>query len=43
MIRLIERLRALGNAPAVDLMSSGRTLESFRSRPAIQCPESETH
>ena len=31
MIRLIERLRALGNAPAVDLMSYGRTLESFRS------------
>ncbi len=33
MIRLIERLRALGNAPAVDLMSYGRTLESFRSWP----------
>ena len=33
MIRLIERLRCLGNAPAVDLMSYGRTLESFRSRP----------
>ena len=30
MIRLIERLRVLGNAPAVDLMSYGRTLESFR-------------
>ncbi|HSW49858.1 MAG TPA: DUF6602 domain-containing protein [Bryobacteraceae bacterium] len=34
MIRLIERLRVLGNAPAVDLMSYGRTLESFRRRPA---------
>jgi hypothetical protein len=33
MIRLIERLRCLGNAPAVDLMSYGRTLESFRSQP----------
>jgi hypothetical protein len=30
MIRLIERLRALGNAPAADLMSYGRTLKSFR-------------
>ena len=31
MIRLIERLRALGNAPAADLMSYGRGLRSFRS------------
>ena len=30
MIRLIERLRALGNAPAADLMSYGRSLKSFR-------------
>jgi hypothetical protein len=30
MIRLIERLRALGNAPAVDLTSYGRTLKSFK-------------
>ena len=30
VIRLIERLRALGTVPAVDLMSYGRTLESFR-------------
>jgi hypothetical protein len=30
MIRLIERLRALGNAPAPDLMSYGRPLQSFR-------------
>ena len=30
MIRLIERLRALGNAPAADLTSYGRTLKSFR-------------
>ncbi len=30
MIRLIERLRALGTAPAVDLMAYGRTLESLR-------------
>jgi hypothetical protein len=29
MLRLIERLRALGNAPAADLMSYGRTLKSF--------------
>jgi hypothetical protein len=29
MIRLIERLRALGNAPAVDLMAYGRSLQSF--------------
>ncbi len=29
MLRLIERLRALGNAPAADLMSYGRSLESF--------------
>ena len=34
IVRLIERLRTLGNAPAVDLMSYGRTLESFRSWPA---------
>jgi hypothetical protein len=32
MIRLIERLRALGNAPAADLMSYGRSLKSFRRR-----------
>ncbi len=31
VIRLIERLRGLGTVPAVDLMSYGRTLESFRS------------
>jgi len=30
MIRLIERLRVLGNAPAADLMSYGRTLRSLR-------------
>ena len=30
MLRLIERLRALGNAPAADLMSYGRSLQSFR-------------
>ena len=30
VLRLIERLRALGNAPAADLMSYGRTLRSFR-------------
>ena len=30
MIRLIERLRALGNAPAADLMSYGRALASFQ-------------
>jgi hypothetical protein len=29
MLRLIERLRALGNAPAADLMSYGRSLRSF--------------
>jgi hypothetical protein len=29
MLRLIERLRALGNAPAADLMSYGRTLKSL--------------
>jgi len=29
MIRLIERLRALGNAPAVDLMAYGRSLQSM--------------
>jgi hypothetical protein len=29
MIRLIERLRAYGSAPAVDLMEYGRGLESF--------------
>jgi hypothetical protein len=33
MIRLIERLRALGNAPAADLMSYGRSLKSFHRRP----------
>ncbi len=32
MLRLIERLRALGNAPAADLMSYGRTLRSFQLR-----------
>ena len=32
MIRLIERLRALGNAPAADLMSYGRSLKSFRRK-----------
>jgi hypothetical protein len=31
MIRLIERLRALGNAPAADLMAYGRTLSSLRA------------
>jgi hypothetical protein len=31
MIRLIERLRALGNAPAANLMSYGRSLKSLRS------------
>ncbi len=30
MIRLIERLRALGNALAADLMSCGRALSSFK-------------
>jgi hypothetical protein len=31
VIRLIERLRALGTAPAADLMEYGRALESLRS------------
>jgi hypothetical protein len=30
MLRLIDRLRALGNAPAADLMAYGRTLKSTR-------------
>ncbi len=30
MIRLIERLRALGNAPAANLLSYGRTLQSWK-------------
>lgn len=29
MIRLLERLRALGTAPAADLMAYTRTLDSF--------------
>ncbi len=33
-IRLLERLRALGNAPAADLMDYGRSLASF-SNPRI--------
>jgi hypothetical protein len=30
VMRLIERLRALGNAPAVDLMAYGRSLQSLK-------------
>ena len=30
MLRLIDRLRALGTAPAADLMAYGRTLQSFK-------------
>jgi hypothetical protein len=30
ILRLLERLRALGTAPAADLMAYGRSLESFR-------------
>ena len=34
MIRLLERLRAVGTAPAADLMAYGRSLQSFRHPPA---------
>ena len=30
MLRLLDRLRAMGTAPAADLMEYGRTLRSFR-------------
>jgi hypothetical protein len=30
MLRLLDRLRAMGTAPAADLMAYGRSLESFR-------------
>jgi hypothetical protein len=36
MIRLIERLRECGSAPAADLMEYGRGLESFGGTPAFR-------
>jgi hypothetical protein len=30
MLRLLDRLRALGTAPAADLRAYGRTLQSFK-------------
>jgi len=34
MLRLLDRLRALGTAPAADLMAYVRTLDSFKEQPA---------
>jgi hypothetical protein len=35
VIRLVERLREMGTAPACDLMEYGRSLKSFQQREAL--------
>jgi len=38
IIRLLERLREMGNAPAVDLMQYARSLQSF----AVEAPSARS-